>query len=252
MKKIVFLVSLPRSGNTLLGSILNQNKEIACTANSIIFEVLHRIYSIKKGSSFLNFPDHTSFNNMTKKIITNYYIDWKQKIIIDRSPATTVENLTYFNYENHKFIFLKRDLTEVVKSFVYLYRKNQYKKTIDEVFNEITNPNHIFLKNILAISNGKKTINKENFITLDYNELIRNPKKQINKIYRFLNIPYFNHKFTNLDQFSVNNVRYNDDSLPDHFQDLHKIRTNKILKKEHLFDLPENIINFCRNFENEI
>ena len=31
-KKLFFLVALPRSGNTLFASIMNQNKEIAVTA----------------------------------------------------------------------------------------------------------------------------------------------------------------------------------------------------------------------------
>jgi hypothetical protein len=34
-RKLFFLVALPRSGNTLFASIMNQNKDIAATANSI-------------------------------------------------------------------------------------------------------------------------------------------------------------------------------------------------------------------------
>ena len=35
IKKLFFLVAMPRSGNTLFASIMNQNPNIACTANSI-------------------------------------------------------------------------------------------------------------------------------------------------------------------------------------------------------------------------
>ena len=41
MKNIFFLSGLPRAGNTLLSSILNQNKNIACTANSILPNILY-------------------------------------------------------------------------------------------------------------------------------------------------------------------------------------------------------------------
>ena len=35
VKELFFLVALPRSGNTIFGSIMNQNPDIACTPNSI-------------------------------------------------------------------------------------------------------------------------------------------------------------------------------------------------------------------------
>ena len=38
-RKLFFLVALPRSGNTLFASIMNQNPEIAATANSITLEI---------------------------------------------------------------------------------------------------------------------------------------------------------------------------------------------------------------------
>ena len=38
--ELFFLVALPRSGNTLLASLLNQNPDIACTANSLTLEIL--------------------------------------------------------------------------------------------------------------------------------------------------------------------------------------------------------------------
>ena len=41
MKKIYFLCGLPRAGNTLLGSIVNQNKNIKITANSIVPDILY-------------------------------------------------------------------------------------------------------------------------------------------------------------------------------------------------------------------
>ena len=85
MKKVFFLSGLPRAGNTLLGSILNQNPNIATTANSIIFDMIHTIYSFKQDSpTFLNFPDHKSLNNVIKNIIPNYYNEWKQEYIINR------------------------------------------------------------------------------------------------------------------------------------------------------------------------
>ena len=42
-KKFFFLTGLPRTGNTLLSSILNQNKDIITTNYSILAPLLHSI-----------------------------------------------------------------------------------------------------------------------------------------------------------------------------------------------------------------
>lgn len=251
MKQIYFLVSLPRSGNTVLASILNQNKKIGCTANSIVFELLHRVNETKNTEAFFNFPDQKSIQNVSKEIINNYYEDWKQEIIIDRSPATTPKNLEYYDYYNHKFIFLKRNLLEIVKSFVNLHLKNNSKKPIEEICQEILNSNSILQRGILAISNGIKFIQKEKYIVIDYNDFVRDPKKEIDNIYKFINIESFEHNFKNLDQFSINNIKYND-NIFDSYRDIHKINTESIVKSNYNIELPTYVIDFCRNLENEI
>ena len=72
MKQMFFLHGLPRAGNTLLGSILNQNSKIAVTANSICADMLGELYSLKHTDIFKNFPDHKSFDSVTKSLFQNY------------------------------------------------------------------------------------------------------------------------------------------------------------------------------------
>ena len=54
VKDIFFLSGLPRAGNTLFGSIMNQNKDIAVTANSICADIIGQLYSLKKLDIFQN------------------------------------------------------------------------------------------------------------------------------------------------------------------------------------------------------
>jgi hypothetical protein len=53
-KQLFFLVALPRSGNTLFTSIINQNPEIACTPNSITLEIMKDLSLLKQTDVFLN------------------------------------------------------------------------------------------------------------------------------------------------------------------------------------------------------
>ena len=57
-KQLLFLVAQPRSGNTLFASIMNQNPEIAATANSITLEIMKDLFLLKQTDVFQNFPDH--------------------------------------------------------------------------------------------------------------------------------------------------------------------------------------------------
>ena len=67
------------------------------------------------------------------------------------------------------------------------------------------------------------------FIT--YDQLIANPQSTVNSVYNFFNIPKFEHTYTNLKQFEIQGVQYDDSIFGD--VDLHTIRTDKIEKKTY-------------------
>ncbi len=63
--ELYFCISLQRAGNTLLGSILNQNPDITFTANSPLTEMIYQLDCIKnqknlKLSQHQNFPHNYS------------------------------------------------------------------------------------------------------------------------------------------------------------------------------------------------
>ena len=98
MKKIFFLCSLPRAGNTVLGSIVNSNKNIKMSPNSICPDIINNLNVIKNSDIFQNFPNNKSLDNVIKNSIYKYYEDWEVENIIDRSQ----------NY-SRKFIFIKEN-----------------------------------------------------------------------------------------------------------------------------------------------
>jgi hypothetical protein len=46
-------MALPRSGNTLFASIINQNPKVACTANSITLDIYERFILAKTDLTYL-------------------------------------------------------------------------------------------------------------------------------------------------------------------------------------------------------
>ena len=126
-KQLFFLVAMPRSGNTLFASIMNQNSEIAATPNSITLEIMKDLFLLKETDVFQNYPDHKSLDNVLDIVYDTYYKDWPQRIIIDRGPVTTAGNFAlmqkYFK-RPFKCIVLLRDLMDVLASYMQWYTKN--------------------------------------------------------------------------------------------------------------------------------
>jgi hypothetical protein len=236
MKEYYFLTGLPRSGNTLLGSIINQNPKISLTANSILTDVIYQLSLIKKYKIYKNFPDENSFDNIIKNVFNNYYKDWKAEHIVDRAPWGTPGNLSLLKsiIKKPKFIILYRPVLECLASFIKIEKPTN----IEELCHQLMSDNGIIEKNLFSIKNIIKE--KEDYIIINYLDLINKPLDQVNKIYKFLNIKNFNHVFENFNDFSANNIKYDDTVLN---APLHKIRKNKIeINKYNIEDyLPSNI-----------
>ena len=244
MKEYYFLTGLPRSGNTLLGSIINQNPKLSLTANSILTDVIYQLDLIKNYKIYKNFPDQNSFNNIIKNVFNNYYKDWKAEYIIDRAPWGTPGNLSLLKsiIKKPKFIILYRPVLECLASFI----KIEKPINVEEKCHELMNENSIIGKNLFSIKNIIKE--KEDYIIINYLDLINKPLEQINNIYSFLKLDFFNHTLKNFNEFSANNIKYNDSVLD---SPLHKIRTNKIeINKYNIEDyLPSNIIKQYSNLD---
>jgi len=95
-KKYHFLAGLPRSGNTLLSSILNQNEKIYSSHLSPISTILWDVQqSAFQNEYTLRSNNIDAANSIIQNIIVNYYSKINKPIIIDREKAwATPGNLT--------------------------------------------------------------------------------------------------------------------------------------------------------------
>ena len=248
-KKIFFLSGFPRSGNTLLASILNQNPDIACTPNSIVLEIYKQVWLLKELNIFYNYPDHKSLDNVLDMIFFTYYKDWNYKYIIDRGPAGTLGNL--FLLKKHfkkevKIIFLVRPILEVLASWItwtlktpdsYLRKEG---KNPTEICHHLMKDDGQIVKDLQCMQNLLKPENKHHVHFVDYKEIVEKPVGTLKEIYKFLGIPPFKHRFKNLEQVKVNGLGYDDTIMG---KDVHTIKTKKLIKsKTDVNILPPEII----------
>ena len=248
-KKIFFLAGLPRSGNTLLTSILNQNPDIACTPNSITLEIYKKLFLLKTTDVFINYPHHQSLDNVLDAVYSTYYKDWNFKYIIDRGAAGTTGNLMllkkHFKQEI-KIIFLVRPLLEVLASWISWSLKTP-DSFIRKATNNPTEACHYLMKNdgqimkeMRCMHNLLKPENKHHVHFVDYKEIVEKPAATMKEIYKFFNIPFFKHRFINLEQVKINGLGYDDTIMG---KDMHTIKTKKLIKSEtNVNILPPEII----------
>jgi sulfotransferase len=257
-KKYFFMCGLPRSGNTLISSILNQNPDINVSANSIVPQIFDNTLDLYNHQVVQNFPDFDSLNNFFSSIFDSYYKNWSGKYIIDRGGWGIPKNL--YCLENYlkneiKIICPVRDLLEIVESL----------KKFDIVFSDSQNFKSLYLDDdsliyerifeefdILAISywSIKNLCNDQyrNYVHfIEYNDLILNPKTEIEKIYDFLKIPSYAHDFDNIDQFKMNNISYNDEIW--NAKDLHKLKSKIEKSSTNINNIPEKIKQKYSNLE---
>ena len=158
-----------------------------------------------------------------------YYKDWPQRIIIDRGPVTTPGNFQLM--QKHfkrpfKCIVILRDLMDVLASYMQWYTENpdafpnRYNcKNDDEKLAMIMNKNGGIAKELEAIKNASNYPDICHFVK--YDDLVAQPEQEFRKIYQFIDEPYFNHKFENLQQVAVNGMKYDDTIVG---KNMHNIR----------------------------
>jgi len=248
MKNIYFLCSLPRCGNTLLASVLNQNSNISVTANSITADILYNLEQLKQTTNFKNFPDHHSLDNLIEGSLELYFKNYKSNYIIDRSPWGTPKNtelIKKYITPNPKFIILERPFIEILGSLAKV--KNSNKKDLEDFcFYEMTKG--MTATYAYAIHNIIKS--NSDYIKINYEDLTINPEKNIKRIYKFLNIPTYEHRYVDLDQFSINNIKYDDSVLDGVY---HDVKEDKIEKNHYDLDvyLSKSIIDSYKNMSLE-
>lgn len=259
MKKYYYLVSLPRSGNTVISSILNQNPKIAVSANSIVPSILWNVHeTISNTTSFSNFPDEDSYVNVMKNIIPNYYQYWNQEYIIDRSNWGSPNNykiIEKFSPNKPKYLILVRSIIEVLASFIKWSNENKPNfidnesraSSIEDKCDFLMRPDLQIVQSYCAIYNIISQGN-DDYLIIDYNNFVKNPELQIEKIYSFLGIEHFKHRFENLDNFYLNEVSYEDSVLGNN---LHTINISRVEKSIYSIEdiLTESVIKKYSNLD---
>jgi sulfotransferase len=269
---------LTRSGGTLLSAILNQNPDIHVSEVSPICDLTYKVNQLFDYSTEYNAcPFENRRINVLKSLIDNYYYDIDAKYIIDKQHSWTTEyNISMIKSlytDNVKIICPVRNVLEILSSYITLLKKN--KNNISFIDREILKfgafnvsedelndlrcdwlmSKHGTLRSqLMSLEYCLNYDHKNMILFVEYDDLVSNPKKEINKIYNFLEIKHFNHNFKEISytSSSLDNEVYGISNLHSIRKKIKKTspKIEEVLSKKTIEKYKN--LEFWRNIKQEI
>lgn len=265
-KTFYFIAGLPRSGSSVLSSILNQNPRFYSGPSSPVIGMMASIENyLFSEELYFAYPKPNEVRKIISSILPQYYSDRSEEVIFDKNRAwpSNIEYISGYFGIRPKIICPVRDTSEILTSFISMLRRNPMGKNgkinfIDGLLVKsnipLTDDNRC---NFIASSDGilglsyngiEKALlsgydNCLHFV--EYKDLVNNPRETMVKIYNFLDEEPFEHDFENLKDEN----KQNDEEIYG-LADMHKVRkTLKITSEDPHKVLSQNILNKCKNTE---
>lgn len=245
MQSFYFISGLPRSGSTLLSGILKQNPEFYADIASPVQGIVNNTIDFMTGcENNLNLTEYRR-KNVLLSIFEGYYQHLETPVIFDSSRNWTKSTtLLQELFPYTKILCCVRDIPWIINSFELINKKNPfYTSTLvkqecnDNVFSR---SDAMMDKNIgviagpwICLQEGY-AINPEMIYFVEYENLCKNPEKELRTIYEFLEKPYYSHDFENVEYSNENFDR------SCNLKDLHTVR-KRVEYKEQKKVLPPEV-----------
>lgn len=239
-KQYFFMAGLPRSGSTLLSSILNQNPDIHSGPSSpVVPTMLALENSMANDELFRAYPKVPQAAKIISSVLDNYYGDVEKRVIIDKNRSW-VNRLHYipgyFGIEP-KVLCPVRNIDEILTSFITMQRrtpitaegkinfidemlvKNNVLLTDDNRCEFLASPNGILGQSYFGIQQALMEGKQKSLHFIEYDDLMNNPEETMRKIYEFLGLEYFQHDFS-----KIENKHKENDAEVYGLNDMHDVR----------------------------
>ena len=219
-----FLAGLPRSGNTLLSAILNQNPDIYSTPLSplptLMWDYVNSCSRTEQISR--NEENETRAKELLSSFFNTFYKNINKPVIIDREKdwgtPSNLDLIKRFVTPTPKIIITVRDILEIIASFIAMdadYLKNNtanssafinnYRSPKDSIAEYLMRPNNDIDKALLSLASAFFPENKGIFHIVEYNDLLLKPEETMSGIYEFLELPDYKHNFKKIEKVESDN-----------------------------------------------
>jgi len=254
MKRYHFIGGLPRSGSTLLVSILNQNPQFHADISNPLARFVKSIIT----DTYVSVGDAVECTEqkrirLIRGLVENYYEDDAGEVIFNTNRgwpllAPMIDPL----FPDAKFICTVRDIPWIMDSVERLFRSNPF--TLPMIFTD--HERETVYTRAASLMNDGKTIkfaydclkelafgpHKHKMMIIDYKQLTQRPEQTMRALYQFIGEPYYAHDF---DCVEANYDEYDADTR---FPGLHHVK-RKVEYVERSTILPPDIWEHYSNLE---
>jgi sulfotransferase len=211
MQKYYFISGLPRSGSTLLRSILKQNLKFTASISDPLEGYARAILQVTHGGVGMETAvPEAKRRDMIIGLFEKFY-EKDNEICFNTNRGWTASTpLLKDLFPYTKMIVCIRDVPWILDSFEKLNAKNPY--TIKALYHHIDTANVYHRSNILmdptngyvfgplsCLKQAMYSDNKDMLCVVDYDALAKNPKQTMEKIYNFIGQDWFEHDFNNVE-----------------------------------------------------
>jgi hypothetical protein len=197
--KIYFLSGLPRSGSTVVSSILNQHPQIYSSSTSGLIDIMGAICMAweESPSTIAQSSNKEEVYRILRSTIESKYELIDKQIIIDKNRGwanpTIMETIKNVLGYEPKIIATVRHPADCTASFVRVAKP----ENLDNFLRNSELIKHL-KSSYATLKNGFEN-KPNNFCFVDYDDFLLNPQKEMDKICKFLDIESFNFDFNNID-----------------------------------------------------
>jgi hypothetical protein len=202
-KTLHFLSGIPRSGSTVLAAILNQNPMTHVSTTSGLVHALDGLANTWHSAGLLNEndPERKKLAQTMRGAIDAFYEDTEAPVIIDKSRgwpiAQIMAAMSQVLGKQPKIIATVRSVPDCAASFIRVAKP----ENLDEFMYSGQLMDHLKAAYI-SLQNGYEYA-PENFLFVEYEDLLADPQEQLARIHAFLGLPDFSYDFDNIDGSTV-------------------------------------------------
>jgi sulfotransferase len=210
--ELVLLSGLPRSGSTILTSLLNQHPKLKATTTSPVLGMVLNFYNNWEPQTTIQVDDKNEQQrkDMLKAMIMSAHSYFNKPIVIDKNRGWPKNSklLTELFGKRPKMICTVRNIPDILASFVTLTNKDPNtfidKQLKDSGFT-VNNVNRCRLlwqtgvvgESWQAFKSGWN-YNKASMLILEYEDIVANPLEVMKRIEKYLEIEHFEYDIYNL------------------------------------------------------
>lgn len=211
MKKTFhFITGLPRSGSTLLSAILKQNPNFhASITDPLATMVKGVIETSQEGPGIKTEVPVSRRMNIVKSLFDGYYADAENPVIFNTNRAWTLLTPQIDSvFPESKLIVCVRDISWILNSFESAHRKYPLSTntatgglsgTVYSRAEELMNEKGIVGFPYVGIKQAITGNEKHKLMLVEYDQLCSQPESILKAIYAFIDQPYYEHDFSNVE-----------------------------------------------------